>query len=125
MSGAAPIGRGTHVIAELRGVSARKLDDEPWLRTAFVDILALAGATVCDVTSKRFDPHGVTVLALLSESHASLHTYPEHEALFADFFTCGTTADPLVALKLLIRELEPRQSDVRTLDRCIEPLIRS
>jgi S-adenosylmethionine decarboxylase len=92
---------GQHVIAEFEGVDAARLDDEPFLRRTLADALPRAGATVLDVISKRFDPQGVTVLALLSESHASMHTYPEVESIFVDVFTCGTQANPQLAVRLL------------------------
>jgi S-adenosylmethionine decarboxylase len=53
------------------------------------------------VISKKFEPQGVTVLALLSESHASIHTYPEVGSVFVDVFTCGTRAKPALAVQLL------------------------
>ena len=60
-----------------------------------------AGATLCEVISHRFTPQGVTVLAMLAESHASVHTYPELGAVFVDVFTCGDEADP-------VRAVDPR-----------------
>ena len=49
------------------------------------------------MVDKRFEPHGVTVLALLAESHASIHSYPERGAMFVDVFTGGESADVAVA----------------------------
>ncbi|MBB3665007.1 MULTISPECIES: adenosylmethionine decarboxylase [Prauserella salsuginis group] len=92
---------GTHVLAELDGVDPRLLDDEPFLRAALARTLTEAGATVCDVIAHRFQPQGVTVLAMLAESHASVHTYPEIGAAFVDVFTCGDRADPAHAVQLL------------------------
>jgi S-adenosylmethionine decarboxylase len=93
------------VIAEFEGVDAARLDDEPFLRRTLADALSRAGATVLEVISKQFDPQGVTVLALLSESHASMHTYPEVKAIFVDVFTCGTQANPELAVRLLAEAL--------------------
>jgi S-adenosylmethionine decarboxylase proenzyme len=50
-------------------------------------------------------PHGVTVVAMLAESHASVHTYPELGASFVDVFTCGESADPERAVRLLAEAL--------------------
>jgi S-adenosylmethionine decarboxylase len=98
-----PVGlfAGQHVLAELEGVSAELLDDEQFLRHALGEALTQADATVLEVISKQFDPQGITVLALLSESHASIHTYPEVGSLFVDVFTCGTRAKPALAVQLL------------------------
>jgi S-adenosylmethionine decarboxylase len=109
--------RGRHVLAELVGVPAALLDDESFLREALSSALQTCGATVCEVVSKRFQPQGVTVLALLAESHASLHSYPEQESLFVDVFTCGVRADPVVAVDALAEVLRPQQVHRRVLRR--------
>jgi ornithine decarboxylase len=92
---------GRHVLAELHGIEPAVLDDLGVLSETLQRSLKQAGATVCDVVSKRFDPQGVTVLALLAESHASVHTYPERGSMFVDVFTCGWRADPAEAVRLL------------------------
>ncbi|HEY8371819.1 MAG TPA: adenosylmethionine decarboxylase [Pseudonocardiaceae bacterium] len=108
---------GQHVLAELEGVDAALLDDEPFLRRTLVEVLDRADATVCDVISKKFEPQGVTVLALLSESHASIHTYPERGSLFLDVFTCGHRAKPEYAVELLTEILRPTSAHVQTISR--------
>jgi ornithine decarboxylase len=92
---------GLHVLAEFEGVSPELLNDARFLRDSLELALNKAGATVCDMTYKEFEPQGVTVLALLSESHASIHSYPERGAVFVDVFTCGHRADPELAVQLL------------------------
>jgi S-adenosylmethionine/arginine decarboxylase-like enzyme len=47
----------------------------------------------------------VTTLAVLAESHASLHTYPENKLVFWDCFTCGTTCDPELSVAVLVELL--------------------
>jgi S-adenosylmethionine decarboxylase proenzyme len=69
------------------------------------------------VVSKRFVPQGVTLLALLSESHASLHTYPEVGAVFLDVFTCGNRADPELATTLLAEALGAKDTHVTIIRR--------
>ncbi|MEV6136466.1 adenosylmethionine decarboxylase [Nocardia sp. NPDC051990] len=107
---------GRHVIAEFEGVDSHRLDDEDLLCTLLTDSVTRAGATVLDIASKRFVPQGVTVVLLLSESHASIHTYPEIGAAFVDVFTCGERADPAYAVRHVIEALEPdavRMSTIR------------
>lgn len=108
---------GQHVIAEFEGVDPDRLDDEPFLRGTLADALRRAGATVLDVISKRFTPQGVTVLALLSESHASLHSYPEVGSIFVDVFTCGTQANPELAVRLLGEALGGEEMRTETIHR--------
>ncbi|PXX54569.1 spermidine synthase [Nocardia tenerifensis] len=103
---------GWHVLAEFGGVDAALCDDLEQLESALRDSLTAAGVTICDVVHKKFDPQGVTVLALLSESHASIHTYPESGDIFVDVFTCGSIgAGASKAVELLRDRLSPK--DVR------------
>ena len=104
-------------MAELHGVPAEVLDDVAGLRRALEHALRTAGATVCQVVSQRFVPQGVTVLALLSESHASVHTYPEVGSMFVDVFTCGEQADPELAVRLLADELGGADTTTTTVER--------
>jgi ornithine decarboxylase len=108
---------GRHVLAEFDGVDPGLLDDVAFLRATLARSLTDAGATVCDVVSKRFAPQGVTVLALLSESHASLHTYPERGSVFLDVFTCGDKADPELAMRLLADALAATSTNLTTIRR--------
>lgn len=105
---------GRHVLAEFDGIDPSLLDDLGFLRDTLEGALRAAGATICDVVSKRFEPQGVTVLALLSESHASIHTYPEIGSMFVDIFTCGETADPELAAQLLRDRLGAADARIST-----------
>jgi S-adenosylmethionine decarboxylase len=62
----------------------------------------LAGASVLHCHTHRFAPQGITVVLTLSESHASLHTYPEHGVYMADVFTCGDVK-PARAMEHIVR----------------------
>jgi S-adenosylmethionine decarboxylase len=113
---------GRHVLAELDGIDAALLDDPVFLRAALTSAVTEAGATVCEVMSHRFDPQGVTVLAMLAESHASVHTYPEIGAVFVDVFTCGDQADPEHAVRLLAKTLGTESVQLSTVRRGRPPL---
>lgn len=108
---------GRHVLAEFDGIDPALLDDPVFLRDAVRSAVNRAGATVCDVIAHRFEPQGVTVIALLAESHASVHTYPEFGAVFADVFTCGEDADPELAVRLLAAALHAERTRLSTVER--------
>ncbi|MFD8497742.1 adenosylmethionine decarboxylase [Amycolatopsis sp. NPDC059657] len=111
---------GRHVFAELYGVDSAVLDDPSLLGQLLTDAVTGAGATVCQVVTEQFEPQGATVVAVLAESHATVHTYPEIGSLFVDVFTCGEKADPEHAVRLLAAALRPgsmRLSTIRRGDR--------
>ncbi|WP_220039945.1 adenosylmethionine decarboxylase [Nonomuraea aridisoli] len=114
--------QGRHVLGEIYGVDPGLLNDEERLCALLREALTEAKATVLDVRSHHFAPQGVTVMALLAESHASCHTYPEYGCAYVDFFTCGTAADPAEALHNLSKALRPTRYHVVVLDRGVPAL---
>ncbi|MEB3317510.1 MAG: adenosylmethionine decarboxylase [Cyanobacteriota bacterium] len=85
---------GKHCILELYDCDSAKLDDESFLRTTITSAAKRAGATLLHLITHRFDPQGVTGLALLAESHISIHTWPESGYAAVDVFTCGDHTMP-------------------------------
>ncbi len=65
---------GKHCILELYDCDHAKLNDEAFLRTTITTAAKRAGATLLNLITHRFEPQGVTGLALLAESHLSIHT---------------------------------------------------
>jgi spermidine synthase len=112
-----PAPTGRHVLAELDSVAPDLLDDAGALTGLLRAALTGAGATVRRVVAERFSPQGVTVLALLAESHASIHTWPEHGTAHVDVFTCGDAADPVAAARALATALGARVTRLDVVDR--------
>lgn len=98
---------GTHLLLTLRGCSSNILNDEESLRKLGQSASEATGATVLQTCSQQFTPQGVTVVTVLAESHASLHTYPEWGIIFWDCFTCGNTCDPELGVSVLVEALKP------------------
>jgi S-adenosylmethionine decarboxylase len=74
-----------------------------------VEAAEVCGATVLSVQAKQFEPQGATVLVLLSESHISIHTYPERGFAALDCYTCGETVDPQLAIDFMVSVLKPEK----------------
>ncbi len=82
-----------------------------------VEAAEVCGATVLSVQAKQFEPQGATVLVLLSESHISIHTYPEKGFAALDCYTCGETVDPQAAIDYLVSVLKPEKTYAKKLIR--------
>jgi len=96
---------GRHVLAELFGCKAEMLNNADAIRDAMVAAARSAGAEVVGEFFHRFSPHGVSGVVVISESHLTIHTWPEHGYAAADVFTCGSRVDPWVACKHLVSAL--------------------
>lgn len=81
--------KGKHFIASYTGCDETALTNVEELIVAMKVAVEKSGATILDSSSYVFPGNGLTMAFLLSESHASIHTYPEHNACFIDLFTCG------------------------------------
>jgi len=65
----------------------------------------ISGATALNSTFHKFSPHGVSGVVVISESHFSIHTWPEYGYCALDIFTCGTEIKSEKALDFLKEEL--------------------
>jgi len=77
---------GTHLLLTLKNCAPDVLNNELKLRELTREAAESTGAQVLEICSHRFTPQGVTTVAVLAESHASLHTYPESNTVFWDCF---------------------------------------
>jgi len=82
---------GFHWLLDLWGVPTETLDDGVALQNLLVAIADQSGATVIDTRFSRFEPHGVSGIVIIAESHITLHSWPELGYAAIDVFTCGNT----------------------------------
>ena len=73
-----------------------------------------AGATLLNLITHQFQPQGVTGLALLAESHISIHTWPESGYAAIDVFTCGDHTMPEQACAILCSELQAKRHALKS-----------
>nr|WP_029010775.1 adenosylmethionine decarboxylase [Azospirillum halopraeferens] len=96
---------GTHLIVDLW--DAERLDDIEHVRRTLVEAVEVAGATLLHIHLHHFTPNGgVSGVAVLAESHISIHTWPERGYAALDIFMCGD-ARPHAAIPVLERAFSP------------------
>jgi S-adenosylmethionine decarboxylase len=95
---------GWHLLIEFWG--AENLNDVPIIEAALRRGSEMAGATLLDIHVHKFSPTGVTGIAVLEESHISIHTWPELGLAAIDIFMCGN-CQPYAAMNPLKEALEP------------------
>jgi len=83
-----------HILFTLKSCPYGLLDDEAHTRNVLVHAAHLCKSTLLGLSSHKFDPQGVTAVALLAESHISIHTWPEEGMAVCDVFTCGDHTVP-------------------------------
>ena len=111
------IHQSKHFLLELYKCDYEKLNDESFLRCILNRAAKFANATVLNLISNKFEPQGVTAVALLSESHISIHTWPESNYSAIDIFTCGQNMMPERACQYLIEALRAEEHSLRIIER--------
>ncbi len=104
---------GKHCILELYECNDTKLNDEAFIRETITVASKSAGATLLNLITHKFSPQGVTGLALLAESHMSIHTWPESSYAAVDVFTCGDHTMPEKACFFLKKEFQAKHHSMK------------
>lgn len=103
---------GTHLIIDLWG--CEQLDNIPFIEKTMREAVDIASATLLHIHLHHFTPNsGVSGIAVLAESHISIHTWPERGYAAMDIFMCGET-QPEKAVALLKKAFKPTRVDVST-----------
>jgi S-adenosylmethionine decarboxylase len=98
---------GTHLIIDLLG--AERLDDLAHIEATLKDCVEAAGATLLHIHLHHFTPNGgVSGVAVLAESHISIHTWPECGYAALDVFMCGA-AEPQRTVEVLRAGFRPEK----------------
>lgn len=100
---------GSHLIIDLWG--AKHLDDMERMEAAMRRCVEVCGATLLHIHLHHFAPDGISGVAVLAESHISVHTWPEREYAAFDVFMCGD-AQPELAIIELKRAFFPSKIEV-------------
>ena len=111
------IHQSKHLLLELYRCDYERLNDESFLRCTLNRAAKLAKASVLNLISNKFEPQGVTAIALLAESHISIHTWPESNYSAVDIFTCGQNMMPELASQYLIEALKAEEHYLRAIKR--------
>jgi S-adenosylmethionine decarboxylase len=112
---------GRHLILDLYDCDQEILNDYDELQRLLEASLVMAKASILRIIGEKFEPQGVTLVALLAESHASIHSWPEIGYAAVDFYTCGDTANTHKAAEFLKSKLKAKISEEKELTRSITP----
>jgi len=110
---------GLHILADLYGVEADKIDRVEDIRELLEGAVKFANLTKISSHYYQFQPHGATGVILLAESHISIHTWPEHGLATVDVYTCGDPSKAYKAMDYIITKLNPLRIDKQVHERGI------
>ncbi len=113
---------GTHLIVDV--LNGTRLDDIDHIEQTFRRCIEVSGATLLHIHLHHFTPNGgVSGVAVLSESHISIHSWPEYGYAALDIFMCGH-AKPHLAIEVIRQAFEPEEIIVKELLRGQEAAVQ-
>ena len=108
---------GHHSLFDLHECDPARLADLEVVRAALLGAIQTAGGTVVTSTFHQFSPHGVSGIVVITESHLTVHTWPERAFAAADLFTCSPALDHAAVGRMVAAALGAQRTECRTVER--------
>ncbi len=111
---------GRHVYGNLKGCrNVEALKDPAAIENMLRKAGEEGGMTILDVKSWKIG-EGVSAVAIVLESHITVHTWPEYRFATVDVYSCGAHTDPYKAFEYIVKVLEPEDVSIGSADRSLE-----
>ncbi len=110
---------GKQVYGELYDCNVETLKDEQRLREIVTNAARVGNMTLLDVRSWKIG-EGVSVMAIVLESHITIHTWPEYAFATVDVYSCGAHTDPKKAYLYIVEQLGAKRYTIKEADRSLE-----
>ncbi len=97
---------GRHLLTEFYGCDREILNDPDRIKRIMEEAGITSGASIVQSVFHLFNPHGISGVVVIAESHLAIHTWPEYGYSAVDIFTCGEEVDPWRAHHYLKEKLK-------------------
>jgi len=108
---------GTQILIELQGCDLKKLNDIEFIQKTMEEAARKTGSTIISSSFRYFEPHGISGVVMIAESHLTIHTWPEYGYAAADIFTCGDQVSPWKAVEFIEKELNAKSYSTHEIKR--------
>ena len=106
-----PIPLGLHYVVDIDNIKNNQIYETEFIKKLCDKLLENTGVNVLNEIHHEFKPQGYTALYLLSESHMSIHTWPENGKIRLDLFSCEVNNkfdDAIITLKDVFKDAQIR-----------------
>jgi len=108
---------GQHILIEYYECDKIILNDLAVVTKMMGEAAEAAGAEIINSTFHQFSPQGVSGVVIITESHITIHTWPEYGYAAVDIFTCGDYATPWKAYRYIKKGIKSQKSFTRNIRR--------
>lgn len=108
---------GNHLLVELYKCDVLLLNDPEKIESFMKEAAEASGATIVSVHTNLFNPHGISGVVIIAESHITIHTWPEYGYAAVDAFTCGDSVDTMKVAEVFKERLAAESIEVQIFKR--------
>ncbi|MBL7148011.1 MAG: adenosylmethionine decarboxylase [Nanoarchaeota archaeon] len=106
-----PVGREITIV--FYGVDKKLLNDDLLLKDILECAAMFEGYKILSSSSYKFQPQGVSITVMISESHLCIHTYPEYGSLVFNFYTCRGESDGNKTIEYIKKKIKHKKLEIR------------
>jgi len=99
---------GRHLLVELYNCDNKILNDVRKVEEIMAEGARRSKAHIVDVVFHTFNPHGISGVIVIAESHLAIHTWPEYNFASIDIYTCGSDVNPWKAYNYISKKLKAK-----------------
>ena len=108
---------GHHTLIELYDCNSEKINDTLLVENTLLKAAEIANLSVVKTTIHHFNPIGVSGVVVIKESHIAIHTWPEHNYVALDFFTCNESYELTKAVDYIYTIFEAKGIEKKEIKR--------
>ena len=108
---------GIEILCDFYNCSKNKMSDKNEIEKIIIQAVEESGATIVETKLFHFSPYGLTGLIIITESHFSIHTWPEHGYIAIDYFTCNKKLEINKTIEILKNYFEPENMEINEISR--------
>ncbi len=110
---------GRHLLLEFFDCDRELIDSLDHVRECMLESARISNARIVTDVFHRFNPHGLSGVVVIAESHIAIHTWPEHGCASVDVFSCGEAMKPEIIEFFLKEKFKSARSVCREFERGI------
>ena len=96
---------GRHCIVDIIYFKYGRMDSIEYIKNVLIESSLESKLHIVDEKFYKFNPIGISGVLILSESHITIHTWPEYNFVAVDAFTCGNNMDPYCVCEKISKKL--------------------
>ncbi len=108
---------GTHILIDFFDCDVEFLNHRKTIEDCLSEAAIICGATIVEKVIHQFNPHGISGVIVIAESHIAIHTWPENQFVAIDIFTCGDCLNAERAIDFLKKSLCASDIKVQNINR--------